>query len=94
MTAAKKPHDAQFSESSAVWFKERLSMEKKEESARTKLLADLVMVRRTAPRSNPVFFMEKKYFCLGQARLNRGVFICAALEYSGHVYLRLMGNIN
>lgn len=49
------------------------------------------MVRDAPPSFNPVFFMEKKYFCLGQARLNRVVFICAALEYSAHVYLRLMG---
>jgi hypothetical protein len=58
-----------------------------------KLLPDfwLCATRTHAPAQ---FFMEKKYFCLGQARLNRSVFICAALEYSAHVYLRLMGNIN
>lgn len=53
-----------------------------------KIAGRLLVVRDTR---QPMFFMEKKYFCLGQARLNRSVFICAALEYSAHVYLRLMG---
>lgn len=49
VTAAKKPHDAQFSESSAIWSRERLSMEKKEGSARKNCCQTLVVRDAHAP---------------------------------------------